>query len=41
MSWMRQKGYLKEAPVSDPEGHNKTSVEEMEKVFGNDAMSNM
>ena len=42
MNWMRDKGYLKEAPMGvGPEGHNKVSVEEMERVFGDDAMSNM
>ena len=41
MNWMRDKGYLKEAPAVGPEGHNRVSVEEMDEVFGSDAMSNM
>ena len=39
MNWMRDKGYLKEAPAK--EGWKDVSVEEMDEVFGSDAMSNM
>jgi len=39
MNWMRSKGYLKEAPAK--EGWKDVSVEEMDEVFGSDAMSNM
>jgi len=39
MNWMRSKGYLKEAPAK--EGWKDVSVEEMDQIFGADAMSNM
>ena len=40
MNWMRSKGYLKEAPLDTQSVQDKT-VEEMEEVFGSDALGNM
>jgi hypothetical protein len=40
MNWMREKGYLKEAPLDTTSVQEKT-VEEMEEVFGSDALGNM
>ena len=40
MNWMRNKGFLKEAPLSAPAGSGITR-EDIEDVFGSDAMSNM
>ena len=40
MNWMRQKGFLKEAPIEAQPAQDKT-VAEMEEVFGSDAIGNM
>ena len=40
MNWMRQKGFLKEAPIEAQSVQDKT-VAEMEEVFGSDALGNM
>ena len=40
MNWLRGKGYLKEAPVETKSVQEKT-IEEMEEVFGSDALGNM
>ena len=41
VKWFKDKGFIKEAPIEGPEGHNKVSVAEMDKVFGSDALDNM
>ena len=40
MNWMRQRGYLKEAPVETQTVQDKT-VKELEEVFGPDSLGNM
>ena len=40
MNWMRDKGYLKEAPLETQSVQDKTMAE-MEEVFGSDAIGNM
>ena len=40
MNWLRGKGYLKEAPTETKSVQEKT-IEEMEEVFGSDALGNM
>ena len=40
MNWMRSKGYLKEAPL-ETKTVQETSTEELEEVFGSDALGNM
>ena len=37
INWFKGKGYIKEASIDEP----KTTVEEMEEVFGSDALGNM
>ena len=37
VNWFKSKGFIKEAKLEDP----KTTVEEMEEVFGSDAIGNM
>ena len=40
MKWLREKGYLKEAPIEAQTVQDK-SIQEMEEVFGSDALGNM
>ena len=40
MNWLRQKGYLKEAPLETESTQDKT-MKELEEVFGSDSLGNM
>ena len=40
MNWLREKGYLKEAPLENKTVQDKT-MEELEEVFGSDSLGNM
>jgi hypothetical protein len=40
MNWLREKGYLKEAPLESKSTQDKT-IEELEEVFGSDSLGNM
>jgi hypothetical protein len=40
MNWLREKGYLKEAPLEIKSAQEKT-IEELEEVFGSDSLGNM